>query len=420
MTGNNNAPRRPQPQRKQRKARRAVPYAPRKSRKPTPLNSGSAPQFTTLDQNMRTLSRASTKNAITPNGHSYAMCRLNPFTGGSAMYPGGGNAPVIVVDHRSFADIDFNLATSCHIRILPCAPYTALIHWGSTTATGTITNNKVTQDVYGPMTTFGADTNVAWYPLNIMPEWDTTEFAGDSSAPYNATKARVTACGFRLMFTGISQVCRGLISMSTGAYNVTTRETLANPIGQRTALDGVSTLIAANSCDSLKMDGNVIPNPCTPTTISNLMAKGASGTLQQVTEDLPFRPVAQNGALMYVDEYTTSAIATTTGVRGSVGFYDESWAPIDIFLSSCDANTNFRLEVATCVEYQVDTTSNVARFARKAPPPQPALLEKIQAATNKLPSYGDLNSIADTANRLLPMVVKGAGLAGRMASLALL
>lgn len=351
----------------------------------------------------------------------YAMCRLNPFSGGSAMYPGGGNAAVIVVDHRAFADVRLaNNPGSCFLRILPCAPFSAALHFDNGTSTAVISNNKVLGDIYGPLPTTATDTQSAWYPLTIMSEYDTTNYPGTGTGvPYGATKARITACGFRLMFTGITQLATGLISMTPGAMTVVSRETLPFGVDIRTNADALGTTIVANSSDAIQIDGDVVASPCTPQTITVPMCAGASGTLIQTSETLPFRPVTQGGSVMFADGKTTNYFCSTTGVRGGTGFYDESWAPIDIYIGSGDANTKFRLEVATCVEYQVETSSSVARFARKPPPVERNMLNSLESAITKMPSFGDLSSIEATANRLLPMVKAGASLAAKLAGLAL-
>lgn len=356
-----------------------------------------------------------------PQSMAYPMCRLNPFTGGSAMYPGGGNAAVIVVDHRCFFDLRFGTNPGAvFLRILPCAPYAAIIHPDNTSSTYVVSNNKNIGDTYGPLGTSGTDTSSTWYPAAIMSEYDTSVFPGAGTpVPFGATKARITSCGFRIMYTGITQLARGLISMTPGALNVVSRETLPVGVNIRTQLDGAGTVITANTSDAIQVDGDVIASPCTPQTVTVPAAAGASGVLTQVSETLPFRPVTQGGAVLFADGKTESLICSTTGVRAAVGFYDESWAPVDIYVGSGDANTAFRVEVATCVEYQVETSSTVARFARKPPPLDRGILDSLEAAIPRLPNFGDLENIERTAARLLPAVKQGMGLAMKMASLAI-
>lgn len=359
-------------------------------------------------------------NMMAGPGRAYAMCRLNPFSGGSAMYPGGGNAPIIVVDHRTFADVDPAAINAMHIRILPCAPFSSALHFGNGLFAANISNNKISGDLYGPMPTTGTDTQTAWYPLNIMQEWSTASFPGAGTiAPFRANRARITSCGFRLTYTGTPTTCRGLISMTQGSLSVVSRETLPFGVDIRTQLDALGTTIVANSSDAVQIEGDVTPNPCNPSTVTVRMDQGASGTLQQISETLPFRPIAQGGAVMFADGKTTNYFVSTTGVRGAVGFIDESWSPIDIYVSNIDTNSSFRVEVATCVEYQVDTSSDVARFARNSPPANPSLVNSLQAATTKLPSFGDLHSIEETAKRLLPMVKTGASLLSSLGAMAL-
>jgi hypothetical protein len=397
---------------KQPQKKRRQPAA--KKRGPvTPVN----PTSMEVQRNLKkqTLARGPKSLSFSP----YAECRLNPFKGGAAMYPGGGSTPVVVLDHRMFADIALTAGASYHLRIIPCAPYGAIMHLESTTASAIVTNNKGST-TYGPDVAFGADTNLGWAPVATMVEWNTGSYPGVATTSlYDATQARVTAGGFRLTYTGTTNNCRGLISMTNGSLNVTTRETVPINVGVINEIGGTAYTVAANAAESLQVDGEVIANPCAPTTRVVRMDRGASGRLTQVSETLPFRPIAQSGAVMVTDRYTTGFLRSGTGQRTSVAFYDESWAPLDIFLSGIDSNITMRLDVALCVEYLIGPSSAVSRFARPPPPVNLPLINKLTTVAREIPSFGDLSTLENAVKDAAPYLKVGMGIAGKIAAMML-
>jgi hypothetical protein len=310
------------------------------------------------------------------------MCRLNPFSGGGALYPDGGQTRRIVLDFRTFANISGLDGGQYSLLLVPSLPSPL---WIKSVSDCTVAN------ALGSYTYDSSLSGGRYSALALQPEY-ADEWPGGVINPYKAASARITSMGMRMVYTGQIQNCAGTIYASSNPATVVSRGPINVDMRIRSALDGTEHTIAANDSNGVRLC-NIpsFPRSAPGSTMAHAAA-GFSGIAKMNDPDLPFRPTSEEASILLADDMAgtqVSPLCSSQGHKGGVDFWDDSWDPIALQINGSTAGTSYAIEIAVCVEYLIAPASSVIRFAREPPRRNPTALASVSNFLARRDLIGD-------------------------------
>lgn len=350
----------------------------------------------------------------------YAKCRLDPFNSmGSTGIPDGLSARKIVIDHRSFTNINFTgSGTSFDIVILPTLPFQAVFR--------TPTPANVTLD--GNIGSAGTINNT-FVPINVPPEYMVNALNSPSNLtygdnPFLSNQARIVTVGFKLTYTGPPVNASGTLLGSSVALDWTSGSTnrLAAPTTGSWAAATDSTYSNANTLDiDVTLNNNAVPESVFVRTDQG--AKGVLKTLQPVSTVKPwigesYLPLNAATGRTFVGIGRNSAGAS---IYPNICFFDNRFQSIMLSGSNMASGTGLLLEVITCVEYYPEPGSTFARLAKASPKTEPLTLratEQVLAASPAIQPLGEPSTFQKFVRLVATTAKSASGFLGPYAPIA--
>jgi len=364
----------------------------------TKRNKSARPVVPTLSQ-VEAAFRA-TNNHDNVKLSEYASCSLDPFsTPGGVMIPDGSTGKRIVIDHRMYMDVTpANGSNSFTFKVLPIMPC-PVIFKPLVSSTGSLNIGGISYT----QATLGAMTDQAWIVPRIYPEYSPmltnlpNSFATITPDPplYDCTKARFVSIAYRVYYTGPANNASGLITVSGSSIGV-------NRMGNAEAIrvwdaqtDSVSSVYPASELvtNRLAIGATSALNVLTSDTVMHRPEVGAYGHLKHLSPTHDFVPYYNNPLLLVssdADFESTSPVAylCVNGgyFGGGINLIDDGWSSQDVVITyPTTTNISYRIEVISCVEYMINPTSSVARFAKDPPRANQSQLTKVNTALKNMP-----------------------------------
>lgn len=316
----------------------------------------------------------------------WAMCRLNPFSGGGALYPDGGQTRRIVLDFRTFANLSDLSGGQYSLLLVPSLPSPL---WIKSSVDCTVAN------ALGSYSYDASNAGNRYSALALQPEYS-DQWPGGAINPYTAASARITSMGMRMVYTGQINTCSGTIYASSNPATVTSRGPTNVDMLIRSVADGSDHTVSANDANAIRLSHvPSFPRSAPGSTMAHA-ASGFSGIAQMNDPDLPFRAVSEEASILLADDMAgsqTSPLCSSNGHKGGVDFWDESWDPIALQLNGASANSSYAIEIAVCVEFLIAPASSVIRFAREPPRRNPSALAAVSNYLARRDLIGDADHI---------------------------
>lgn len=370
---------------------------------------------------------------------AYAKCRINPLAPGpneAVGIPDGDSTRKIVVDYRTYADINCTGVTSLSILTTPTLGFNTSIKTAS--AGVTMTNSlgsSAALDTYG-----GTNILDNYTPLTISPEWATymttsagwptagkpalmaTPFSGGSgvNGTVGATRMRLVSCVTRIMYTGAVMNCSGTLSATSTPLGCA-HTFVNNPqaINYYT-YNGTLNTIPANDTISDVISGTVPSGTYYPDTVTTKMEEGITIALKHSGGKYIWRPIAVAPSVLTLDtlgntSYPQSLIATCDygGTQyTNIGFasYDFDWEANVITITGLQANTSIRVENYVCFEIALGVDSPFYRLAKELSVGNQVIVDKIAEVAKNVPTAvkasEDFNPWYVQAARIVGLMVK--------------
>jgi len=334
----------------------------------------------------------------------YVHCRIDPFgSDGTSSIPDGANTSFITSDTRMFDNISLTQPSltgtySFAIQTLPTLPASALI----TGTSGALTVNGVAiTDATFQTTLNGPNSTYYQAPLSVLPPYlGTASATGNylpgsaNNDPYNSNTARLVAAGYRLIYTGPTLTCQGIITVTPSDVGIADGpDTFAatNPLGIR---DTAGTIVAiAQSTPQLVLDSGNNPKAMTRDTVTLRPEQGltfiprhkGSNYKVQPTTDLAKAILANAGAIGGTggnNMFGRNNLAAASTYNGGVIWYDNDWTGCKICVQDVNFDATFRWETIWCMEYNPapgGVLSTLTKEATKSAPSEIIQAEKILA-----------------------------------------
>lgn len=310
--------------------------------------------------------------------HPYLGARLNPFTSSAHEYPDGQNQNFICVDYH-VANTLTTVPSSFVMQTLPCAPAFGAIASinGPITVDGTI---SAVSSAYTPNEITGTTT---WFPLAVLPPLANyyANLGGATVDPFNASKARMVICGYRIIYTGPTSTCSGSITVTPNNVTMSPGSiTTTNVAAAGTAI----------SVQQLGNDAVTIRNYSTQNApIFNLELQCNAAALTK--ESKTFRPeesivilprylaqanlpsdilggamplVGNMGSLngpLNLDNFFRSSNVNVNGVI----WMDDNWESFQIVFNGINSDASYRIETVVCVEMSLQQNSVYAPLSKE-------------------------------------------------------
>jgi hypothetical protein len=310
------------------------------------------------------------RNPLT--GNPYLDCRFTPFAAHPTRMgpPDGQGKRILIRDWKAVFDLDYSAPS--RMRITPTYPFPVRF-WstGGVTCNGIVIPALLCSNLWGATLDPG-QMAVDWPGLNVINKQD-------------VVAARVISVGYRLMYTGTATNAAGLIIADDIGYKVDIK-TRANTDAM-TFLDktGTAVAIAAGGVATVTVDEIGLNTQAQPTTfqyvgrpelgVEGVLRSQATATngIFQSWHELGIAPIIDNGSpgstqVLTVSQTTAFTGATTPGYT----VLDDSF--MAAYLETTIGGT-YRLEVAFCMEWELQSTSALADMGKPSPYRDNAVLE---------------------------------------------
>jgi hypothetical protein len=313
--------------------------------------------------------------------HPYLGARLNPFVSAAHAYPDGQNQNYICVDYH-VANSLTSVPTSFVLQTLPLAPSFSAI---ASTA-GPITVDGVVSAASTAYTPNEITALTTWYPTSILPPLANyySLLGGINTDPFNATKARMIICGYRIIYTGPTSTCSGSICVTPNNITLSQQSiTTTNAAAAGTAI----------SCQQLGNDGATVRNYATqnaPLYCIELSVNSAALTKESKTfrpeESIVILPrylaqtnlpsdvfpgamplVGNVGSLNGPLNLTNFFRSSNANVNGII-WMDDNWESYQIVFNGINSDASYRIETVVCVEMSLQQNSVYAPLSKERSP----------------------------------------------------
>lgn len=353
---------------------------------------------TTIAQVQRTLQNTQRPMMMgSPNSaySLYAKCRLDPFnTMGGAGIPDASSTRRIIVDHRAYCDVIFGAPGSCVLKTLPCVGIPLLIKSGSTAAGVQFTLNGIGYQ----MGANGQNYGTSWLPAMVFSEWATQTVTTSSGFPppsvgdpFTSSRFRIVTQAFRIYYTGQANACSGIVTVTSDPVQVDESPSLrATDMTTVVYTAGVpaATLFPASNYMAVRISSQSNPTTVLGDTVQARPETGANILIKHSASEYDWYPMRDYGTMLESGSNpATSYIATVSGsVVGHIGGIDSGWESVTISISGATSGSSIRVECVTCVEYEPQPNSNVARFAKPQVATSPNVIAAIDAVAKTIPT----------------------------------
>lgn len=338
---------------------------------------------------------------------AYVSCRLNPFTGpGGLGIPDGNNRSFIRTDVVSNDTISSIANGSFVIQTLPCLPATAMIASLGLMNVNGVSMSPVT--AYQPYSTLNTS---AWVPLGVSASFSAygTYAPGlIATDPYSATKCRIAAIGYRLIYTGPASTCAGSIVVTPNpiGLSVSAQSTSAviPAIGNNYAYATVDNALGSAVCTGvgttmLALDTNVSSTIMTRGSHTFRPEEGLIIVPRHMSGIYETKPIAECPYAMLGD-FSTGAtlphtwynvLRRTSTYSGGILFYDDSWETFQISASGLNPDASYRLETIFCLELNPAMNSSITPLATRVSQSNPEHMKLAERLLEKYPAVSSLN-----------------------------
>jgi hypothetical protein len=366
-------------------------------------------KFPTLESVQRSLASANNSSRASMMGDKgFIHCRLNPFESSNGVGLNDGSLMAkIVYDSKTYVDIT-NITSTISILILPWMPACAGI-------SGLCTVNQ-SSPYTGAVNLANNSLGYGWYPVLMQGAQNNSAIQipeTTSAPPIQAGKARLLTQGYRLVYTGPTNSCAGLITVSSSSANITQvlSETNTSGLGtsalpynsfilQPQAAATLSQFTAPSSINGTSMPlGTNMPvvnvistfSQYSPETVTYRPEVGCSGVLRHGTRNYEFNPISEynqcpiqtatqltttfsSAPYIYNPAFFTTLSATAqtnqampncdVGNFSIIYWWDNDWQPVSIQISGANSAASYRLEVVQCFEFIPEASSTFRPLAK--------------------------------------------------------
>jgi hypothetical protein len=319
---------------------------------------------TTISRPIRTLDS---------NVANFIRCRLNPFSMAmpSTGIPDGNGGRKLVVDHWAYSNITVGASGALQIRTIPSLPFNVLM---KPNTSGSVTGFAVDGiSVQNPVTTTAFPIS-SWIPICPIPEWAAYSATAPADLlelqpPYSAVRGRIVTHAVRITYIGTPLTAQG-------GWQINTEK-----VSAQDSVNHNSKALTTNVWDTPSATGVYSPL----TVYHRLVDLG--GTAQIYSPDTRFfrcevplqgfvrhdgefewKNFSMTGAVATDSSTAQTLIASKNGVQSpGHAFYDSAWDSLIITGSGLPSGAQFRVESIMCMEYEPQSGSNVASFAKITP-----------------------------------------------------
>jgi len=353
-----------------------------------------------LRQQQRPLYKTPSAKTMMSYDMAYIKCRTDPFnaTGGGMIPDGSGKR--VMVDHKLYYDFTTTNTGEARLLVAPFMPSPVFFKPGVTTAGMTLNGGAILQ------ATTGASLDTAWIPgiYSEFTGWNQTPGLG-FVIPYGALKARIVTQAYKIYYTGQASKAAGTITVQSAPLEMGVPTIAQNYIVS--ALNGndlvsYTTVANENAFPILPIMASLTDTGIAPDTYITRPESGVVGLLKRQSAVNTWSDIYPNclaviaASKIQKSLIATSNITTFVGTNntslstsfGGIAFADESFEAQYIKISGATDGTvglGFRVEVITCVEYQVPGSSVVSKFLKTPPKASPQSIAVADSVMNAAP-----------------------------------
>lgn len=380
-----------QPKTKRPATKRIAKNVPKKASYATPTT------LDTITKKLSNIGKATKPKRMNP----YAECRLMPWASNRSPsfqgLPDGANGRKIVVDHVGVSDFSVTSGGGI-LRIFAGLPYGALFQ--PTASTVYTLNDSVLGLNNG---TFGTTSTNAWVPTAVYPAYKTQATTTPYTVnlgPYAQTKARCIGAAWRLIYAGTVTNAAGIVSVRDFPFTMDSYASL--PSGGLSIVNynnsATTASTAAVSIGTLDFPtGSAVTGELSQTSMYR-SEDNVWGLLKHNQQIYNWNSYFEQGFMLIPSTYTTAQIANaattplqslTTNVFGTtfdgqVNFVSDEYNMAEIILPTAPASgLQFRLEVKTCWEYQVQPQSPIYALTKQSATPNPNIMRIVEEVIDR-------------------------------------
>jgi hypothetical protein len=341
-----------------------------------------------------------------PSGDiSYLLCRLDPFNHLSdSGLPDGASVKLIRQTLRSYVDFTLTSFTPLFVDVVPMLPYTVNFRCPQASSAYTFASSVATYTI--PVASSSSLYNYCAIPAcapALFNTWVNANWANPflaQSPPLNMTTGRITAFGWRLVYTGAANSAQGIINIRTNALGIDGGVTENNTtIAGYVTGGGYVTMAAAGTIQQQWIQPLAQSyNYANPEEVVVRPETSPHGTLRHAGP-FPFKDFHEQAVVPVVLQnnlnnlapssselaYFQSAPASANNPAG-ICWFDPDWQITTLTFSPVPVTgMSYRLETIVCLEATVTDGSPVAAFTTSAAKANVPLLDAANAANNKQP-----------------------------------
>lgn len=332
---------------------------------------------------------------------AYIKCRTDPFNAkGGGMIPDGSGKRVMV-DHKLYYDFTATNSGDARILVAPFMPSPVFFKPGVNTAGMTLNGAAITQ------ATLGNVLDAAWVPglYSEYSNWGGIPGTMGFTIPYDAVRARIVTQGYKIYYTGQASKAAGTITVQSAPMDFGDPTMAQNYIVRcvnSTEVVSYDTTANQNGFNMLPISAPLNDAGLTSDTYMTRPESGIVGMLKRQSATNNWCDIYANCLAVVPEKKIASALTPTSITQtfvgsnsgslntsfGGIAFADDSFEAHFVKVSGATDGTvglGFRVEVITCVEYQVPGTSSVSKFLKTPPRASPQSIAAADAVMNEAP-----------------------------------
>jgi len=331
----------------------------------------------------------------------FIHCRLDPFSStGSLGIPDTSNVRRIVVDHKGYCDLTLGASGTMWLRTLP-TPNMPLIVQGATGDTIRVDGLPIIQ------VGTASDQRFGWVPGIINSEWSSWNLGGPGNVagaqptvlptPFASSKFRIVTQGFRIWYTGAASACSGVLTVTADSLAIDEdAEHLDFASGfENYDTSGTRTLInqPAGTQNYRAVRLSATGTGDLPSTQMARPDAGALCLIKHISPTYEWVPINGVPQMFYAANFTSGGNPISlVGTRATKGYgtfpgIDAGWESVFLSITGAQAGATYRVECITCVEYEPQQDSAVARFSKLPAQTNDAVVKAVDAVAKTIPSY---------------------------------
>jgi len=377
--------------------------------------------------------------AATSDGKKFVECALDPLAAmamKSNGVPDRSSGKVIVVHHKTDITVTPNAQGQISVCMLPTLPAGLGVYCDGTTTPANVSGKFISVDGNPKQILASGSGAAAGYSMIPYQEYIASPpIAGGTGGalpnlnPYSAAKARVIAMALEIVDKATSLTSQGDITVVQVPFRCseTSLVGLAAPVGQtcsgkywqRTVdkpifTDQQATNVQGYKCFKPKEGAYAVATRADPDwnmrdwAPSNYTTSAPPSNAWTAQE---FLPVMDQFAALSGGTSQMPFYGQTDGSSDWVGFTFVDTGTTAIFATCSGLNTTtpqpLRFIATTCVEYQPEPTSTVAKFTSPSPAHDPLALETVSRAQTVMPMAVTRSEKQSFFGTLLSLVGQG-------------